>query len=380
MIKKIIIYYLAFCVAIAPSFVFANTAGGTWQQVNSWQQGATVFWEAMKKEGDKFYNGYAKVKPTVKQVSSSILKGGKNATVAYALSVIVGEMVDYVLDPANNSVRVIGLPTDIYEFNDGKGHVMVGTADAIREYACEHSNGWGPNKSKDNLPGFVGCRNGYAFVTPKKDIPVDVVAAQVISNAESEHEGSKRFVADVINANTTTKDIEAQYEATKTLASDYVSPKDNTDTKAPAVPGTGAGEATGTNTGTGETTGTTEPTTPTDTKELPVFCGWAPVVCDLAGKVTEAIDWAKTEPELKDEQLEIKEQEITQYQHINHVRFGQNCPFTPTNHSISLGVGSFDFTADLTFICDFGHQARGTIIGVGYLLSLIFLIRGLRGT
>lgn len=96
-------------------------------------------------------------------------------------------------------------------------------------------------------------------------------------------------------------------------------------------------------------------------------------------KVEDWFDWTTEEPELTDESLQIDDQEIISYQHQDHIRFGQTCPFTPQTKTLPMGVlGSLEFETDLTFICTFGTDARPFVLGIGHLGALIFLLIGLR--
>lgn len=105
---------------------------------------------------------------------------------------------------------------------------------------------------------------------------------------------------------------------------------------------------------------------------LPSFCSWAVPVC-------EAINWFKETPDLQDKPLNIEEKQVIDYEHINYVQFGASCPFSPQSQSLPMGVlGSIDFQTDLTFICNFGVEAKPYIVGLGHLGALIFLLIGIR--
>lgn len=105
---------------------------------------------------------------------------------------------------------------------------------------------------------------------------------------------------------------------------------------------------------------------------LPKFCDWAAPVC-------EAIKWFKETPDLQDEPLNIEDKQVIDYEHINYVQFGASCPFSPQTQSLPMGVlGSIDFETDLTFICNFGVEAKPYIVGLGHLGALIFLLIGIR--
>lgn len=125
--------------------------------------------------------------------------------------------------------------------------------------------------------------------------------------------------------------------------------------------------------------GTTSTTSASGSTQFPAFCDWASIVCDWYDGWKKTDEWLKEEPELKDKTLEVEEKEIISYQRQDYVQFGQSCPFTPKVQSLPMGVlGSIDFETDLTFICDFGVQARPYVLGLGHLAALIFLLIGLR--
>ena len=112
--------------------------------------------------------------------------------------------------------------------------------------------------------------------------------------------------------------------------------------------------------------------TGTGTFQLPPFCSWATVVC-------EWLDWTREEPQLEDEELEIIEKDVLGYQHDDHVKFGKACPFVREEVSLPMGVlGQITFEKDLTFICDWGLDAKPYIISIGTLGALIFLLYGIR--
>lgn len=104
---------------------------------------------------------------------------------------------------------------------------------------------------------------------------------------------------------------------------------------------------------------------------LPAFCDWASIVCGW-------IDWTKEEPELEGEKLDIKEQDITDYKYEDHVEWGSSCPFFEKTENLNMGVGVIKVKYNLSFFCDFGHSAKSTIVAIGHLGALIFLMIGIR--
>jgi hypothetical protein len=82
----------------------------------------------------------------------------------------------------------------------------------------------------------------------------------------------------------------------------------------------------------------------------------------------------------QDGSLQIGNEQVAGYERENHVTFGQTCPFNQNTTVIDFGISSFAFTTNLSFICDFGREARPYVIGIGHLLALIFLLIGLRNS
>ena len=132
-----------------------------------------------------------------------------------------------------------------------------------------------------------------------------------------------------------------------------------------------------TGTGTNPDPGTTPTPNPnpntgsTTNFELPAFCNYAAIVCDWIG-------WTKEEPELVDEKLQIEERDVTDYKYEDHIKFGQSCPFSEKTENLDLGVGVIKFKYNLDFFCDFSREAKPTIVGIGHLGALIFLLIGIR--
>lgn len=145
--------------------------------------------------------------------------------------------------------------------------------------------------------------------------------------------------------------------------------------------GTGSGTGTGTGTGSGSGSGSNDPNPQPQSISItfPNFCEWAFTVCKWYDDWKKTDEWMKDKPELKDEKLEVENEDIETYHRQDMVVFGKTCPFSPERVSIPMGlIGSIDFDKDLSFFCTYGAQAAPYIQGLGYLGSLIFLMLGLR--
>ena len=114
-----------------------------------------------------------------------------------------------------------------------------------------------------------------------------------------------------------------------------------------------------------------DPETGAKSFSLPPFCSWATAVCEF-------IDSFKKEPELKDQQLEIEQQNPINFERKNYVQFGKSCPFAPQQYALPLGIGSIEFEADASVICTYGVIANPYIVALGHLGSLLYLLYALR--
>ncbi len=114
-----------------------------------------------------------------------------------------------------------------------------------------------------------------------------------------------------------------------------------------------------------------DPDTGAKSFSLPAFCSWATSVCEF-------IDWFKKEPDLQDQELDIDEQIVNDYQFEQHVSFGASCPFSPQSAVIDFGVGSFSMDYDFTIACDIASDIRSYVIAISHLAALLFLAYAIR--
>jgi len=428
--KRFITVFIAFSLYFN-SFTIAHAAGmNGWTLQNPIAKGASVAYEGVK---NVIINGKNIVKtstalitPNATQVAKLLGKGVAGVALSFAVEQLLGK-VDWVLDPANNQIRYkekdaggVAQPTDNfcwYGNSSGKS-ICYSSIESAANAECPVFMGIGAKFSgriveANSSTAYVRCElNGgerYATVNkivnpaydpnavpqdkPEKTLPLDTVAAQVISNAESGNSDAK------VATTAAAVDIVAEAEKDNAKARPIVNQLEaNSKTETDADANTATGEAKP-----NTTTGGTDLAL-----EFPTFCGWAPQVCEAAQTVitfpqtltdwwneskqktdswaksisdayVSTKEWFQKEPELKDEPLEIQDQNITDYARKDYVTFGASCPFSPNQVSLPLGVlGELSFESDLTFICTFGNEARPFVIGLGYLGGLIFLLIGLR--
>lgn len=300
-------------VILVYSLFFTNTAHasvGGWELKNPVAQGASTVYDATKNvviNGKKFIKeSSVKITPTATSVAKVLARGAAG----YALSVAVEQLlgsVDWVLDPANNQIRYTE-PLDpnqryVYRFqgvdytgpdavcnayfalqaqtsiklenkkvtiNNNGGTVL---CTATQTYSC----GGGTRECKDSLR-YEAYRSAIIDgpTEEEKSLPLDVVAQQVISNAAAGDAAAQgattAAAADIVseaeNDNTKARPIASQAEANATTK-----PAD-------------AAEAEKANEAQGEAKPNEANPDATDLSlTFPIFCNWAPTVCEAAQTV-----------------------------------------------------------------------------------------------
>lgn len=361
--KSFIALIFVLCLNLISTNIYAANVGG-WTLGGGVAQGASTVYEGTKKvviDGvDYIKKGTAKITPPASGVAKVLARGAAG----YALSVAVEQLlgaVDWVLDPANNQIvytkpndpdRAPG-PADIVgysgtDFCTGKSKLFASEQSA-NNYICNHADcGTRPIQTATVISSTqVRCTEGFsmpragAVANPNydpnavpedkpKSISLDVVAAQVISNAQD-------------------GDTNAQV-ATMAAAADIVDEASKDDAKARPIAQqlestaktTPADQAAADSAGTGTGTQTKDPSNPDVTNltlEFPIFCNWAPSVCEAAQVVisfpqtltnwwetgkskaeewalsiseawTAAKEWATKEKESEDTEVDIEELDL----------------------------------------------------------------------
>lgn len=401
--KKILVLLLCFNIVLAPTYAFANTPLGGWTITQQIAQGASTILTGSKEVilngAKKIATGTAKITPTAAQVSKVLARGAAG----YALSVAVQQLlgaVDWVLDPANNQIV----------------YTEPATREVLNRVSCEYKakqqNKTGKITSKTEVSGgvtYVKCyANGVywdAFVqgtydsvieveTEKKSLPLDVVAQKVISNAEAGDKNAQvattAAASDIINEaendNVKARPIVQQLENTQSIPTDQTAkgdavPKENANTENPS-------------------SSVAAPETDL-TLDFPIFCDWAPSVCQAAKEVIalpitltdwwntatqafttswlyfkEWLDWTKNDSELPDNQTnEVTELPIPELQE-NAISWSASCP-----PDVQVPIHLYGQSSTLTFSwspwCQLLNIIKPAIIASAYI-GAAFIVLGLR--
>lgn len=301
--KKFITFFMIFSIFMIPINSNASNLGG-WTITNQIAQGSSLAIEATKNilinGSNVIQNSSAKIKPTVSAVSKVLARGAA----AYALSVAVEQLigsVDWVLDPANNQI-LYTKPLDpnqryVYTF---QGVAYTGADAACNAYFSQLSaiklenkkvqlNNGGASvtcsatRTYSCYNGTQQCTTGVSYeiyrtaiidgpAEEQKSLPLDVVAAQVISNADTHADHDKKVGAQAATTQAA-QDMLANDLATQSDTETQLNTNATTQTSEEA-----AAEATPKN--------PAAPEAGTDIKiTFPVFCSWAPSVCQAANVV-----------------------------------------------------------------------------------------------
>lgn len=416
--SKFIKILLSFVIAISPIILInnANAASlGGWSMSNPVAQGASTLYNGAK---NVLINGKnvaktstALITPTATGVAKVLAKG----VAGFALSVAVEQLlgaVDWVLDPANNQIK--------YKTFDGSYQIGSQNPTDTPQQACTNlavsmiTSDWPSIKStrvwKEGNDFYCAIIlntksgseaqfnrtpiNTIAKPSEEKYLPLPTVAAQVISNAESNTD--KRVAAQV---------------ATTAAAADIVAEAEKDSTKArPIVNQLEANAQTATDeTATGEATkpNTADPTAPPDVTnislEFPVFCGWAPTICQAAQVVisfptliTEwweasnskadgwassisqswaaAKEWATSEPSQDNTQVDVENNNTQQID--TSVSFSSQCPAPINLANFSYHGISQSWTVDFSKFCDvFATYLKPVVISIG-AFSAVLIVSG----
>lgn len=279
------------------SLFFTNTAHaavGGWDLKNPVAQGASTVYDATKNvliNGKKFIKeSSVKITPPASQVAKVLARGAAG----YALSVAVEQLlgsVDWVLDPANNRIIYYETNTDSHcsgpysaaggfsggrspaalcntiKERDGYDSVSTGPLDADCRATCTFNNG-DTSLVYGTVVGEVEKEEKY--------LPLDVVAQKVISNANAGDAAAQQATT------AAAADIVAEAEKDDAKARPIASQAEANATTKPAD----AAEAEKANEAQGEAKpNEANPETTDLSITFPIFCNWAPTICEAAETV-----------------------------------------------------------------------------------------------
>nr|WP_193216003.1 virulence factor TspB C-terminal domain-related protein [Psychrobacter sp.]QJS05422.1 hypothetical protein [Psychrobacter sp.] len=391
--RKIIIYMLSLVMVFAPAIAAnAATSMGGWTALDTITAGANNTITATKTAGGKVLKSAITVAPQAGKVGKLLLRGGAVGALAMAVPQILGQGVDWVLDPANNAVKYKNpdySPSPlVYGYRIRTG-AFFSTPDAVCVDFVRISNARfngttytfvSASPSDCALSGVLTSDGGdYKLFhvpidyvsTPVVDpslpandeykfLPIDIVAAKVVGNAEAGHVPSQEAVKAVA--------LEG-FEA-----GDY-----DTALESAAIPDSAV------DTDTPPTDTPTDPTKPFDPAGiLSAIAALKAVLAGLVAAVVGLSDFFQSDPppEKPSQDVPVDTLPPTKSANefdVNYVSFGGQCPVLP---SFNVGVGSVSTTMqfDVTPLCDLAVMIRPAIIAISYFIGLGVIASAIRET
>ena len=410
--SKFLKVLLSFSIALSP-VMFINSAnastlagGSGWRVASTVANGIGVTVNGAKdiivNGASKTVTGVANVIPTAGQVGKFMGKNLAGAAVIGAMDLLL-DGVDYVMDPANNSVqyKTKSDPNNTPKCysNQGVSPTCFGSMAAAASAALAYDKSQYPSYNVvsytiDNNTVYLKNQSGqikniYTFgyvanpnydaeaaaqENQSKTIPLVNLGSQVINQAQEEVRTGNPAVpiaTPVTQAAATAVIGEAATDETQ--ARPITAELD----KSSAIPTT--------ETAVGEIA---PPTTNPDSGEVkpgsisldfPVFCSWAPSMCVLADKVQEAItdarEWVK-ESEQTDTELEFPEQE--QQETDTNINFNDSCPAKITLANFTYHNKQQNWEVDFTDWCSaVTTYIRPIVISMG-AFSAVLIVSGVR--
>lgn len=335
-----------------------------------------------------------KLGASASNVGKGLVRRTPAVAITYAVTALLGKAVDWVMDAENNRIKYkdpndsSGSPTpnDQYYWKGGKSEPSSTALDACRQEIIY----WAPHDSpllvgseyieplpdeldrvrcmglKDGAPRNVTAITRYN--NPTYDpaappatadwqyIPIDVVAAKVIANADAGHAPSMEVMSntalDMLEAGLLDAQLEAAAEP-KQFDAGETDPTDPTQT--PTDP-----------------TDPTDPTPNPDAKpfELPPFCSWATKVCSF-------IDWMQAEPPEPPESGEVDVQIPDTNMHEGilerlYIDMPAQCPPDPVLEFMGARI-----PFPMSVFCQFAAMMKPLILLFAYIKGLSIIGTGL---
>lgn len=416
--KQVIVFFLVTALIIRPTFA-ANVGG--WTLGGAVAQGASTVYDATKNvviNGKKYIKeSSVKITPTASQVAKVLARGAAG----YALSVAVEQLlgaVDWVLDPANNRIKYYPAgefpPDPTYQWR-WNGALYNSAQEACKAYWSSVGFGWvfhsvdQPTREYPACVGYNAKQNRYDVYQPvqrvprveavpeqeEKYLPLPVVGQKVISNAEGGDAAAQQATT------AAAADIVAEAEKDDAKARPIASQAEANATTKPAD----AAEAEKANEAQGEAKPNTANPDATDLSlTFPIFCNWAPTICEAAQTVisfpqtltnwwetgkSKAEEWATSISEAwtkvkeeyanqptqnTDTELDIPDQSPPD---INtDISFGGSCP---ASRSVPVSFAGISTEIEFSFqwFCEVASIAKPVVISISAFAAAL-IVAGVR--
>lgn len=402
--RKIIHIFLSLVIVYASTTsAYANTSVGGWSALDVITAGATNTINATKTAGGKVLNSAITIAPQAGKVGKHLIKGGGTAALLIAVPQLLGDGVDWVLDPANNSVRY----TEVADVDDGvtpaspqmfcKWHdecaadvYNYGNATAAAHATC---NGYKETflKIREQPPYTSGqyltveCKrtNGsidlwnvrvkpnpaydpnYKPDAPtEKHLPINTVAAQVISNAEAGDPSSQEAVKATALEGFAAGEHDAALDAAATETGTENPPDTENPPKDPDAPA--------------------EPFDPAGI--ISAINALKALLAGILSSITGLADIFNSDPppEKTQKETDVPVDDLPPTKgasdfDVNYINFGGQCPVLPS-FDVGIGGASSTLTFDMTPLCDMAVKIRPAVIAIAYFIGLGVIASAIRET
>lgn len=371
---------MVFAPAVAAN---AATSVGGWTALDTITAGATNTINAVKGSGATAMRSAVTVGASAAKVGKHLIKGGGYLAVALAVSQLVGDSVDWVLDPANNAIKYTitdggGSGVASYRATDNSLH---STADSAAAASCFHLHKVGflkwysspasPSKTVSSVV-CVGNKEGgnVYYVAPtttppttvEKYIPINTVAAKVIANAESGHAPSQEAVKATALEGFAAGEYDAALDAAAEAAPDTDTPTDPENPPAPDTP------------------------LPFDPSSIiAAINALKALLAGILSSITGLSDFFQdTPPDKSQSETDVPVEVPPDVKNasefdVDYVSFGGQCP-TMSPFSINILGSSSSMTFDMTPLCNLAVTIRPAIIAIAYFIGLGVIASAIRET
>lgn len=356
---------MVFAPAVAAN---AATSVGGWTALDTITAGATNTINAVKGSGATAMRSAVTVGASAAKVGKHLIKGGGQAALAYAVVELLGEGIDWVLDPANNRVKYNVPPLDSSTLTENQkclifaintyGNDSAFTENVTSSGGVCYARVNGKNMNIGNVPD-----SSYFDSSPEeKYLPIDTVAAKVIANAEAGHAPSQEAVKATALEGFAAGEYDAALDAAAVPDTSVENPTDPTNPpKDPAAPFDPAGIISAIN-------------------------ALKALLAGILASITGLADIFNSDPppEKTQKETDVPIDDLPPTKgasefDINYINFGGQCPVLPS-FNIGIGGASSALTFDMTPLCDMALKIRPAVIAIAYFIGLGVIASAIRET
>lgn len=330
--KRLLAFLLSFALIFSSTSALANTSVGGWTAVDTLIAGANTTINAAKGAGSSAVKSAITIAPQVGKVGKYLLRGGAVGALALAVPQLIGDGVDWVLDPANNRIVYTGAgdstaigKDNAYQWYMPDGNISGSSVESlcrayfsrvglvygdIKSYGADD---WGCMELNKNgtvsgsASAYVSRNKSYvgdgSAPSSEKYLPIDTVAAKVIANAEAGHAPSQEAVKATALEGFAAGEHDAALDAAAVPDTGVENPTDPTDPpKDPAVP--------------------FDPSS-----IIAAINALKAMLAGILSSITSLADWFKGEPEgNKPEDNKIDIPDVPLPEPDTEISFGGSCP------------------------------------------------------